>query len=259
MELLVVISIIAVLIALLLPALAQARENSLNSQCASNLRSIGQILAEYTTSDAGFLPAGVDTTSTSNPKYDWSDALFSYYTSGVPISRYQFQGSAAVTLGAKYAAIFQCPSVDVADTDSFALNYAANINAFVNYSRINFPGLLHNTTLKLSSILRPSNTIAVCDANQLKANGDSGPVTDWNHYDAPLATQHPQSVIPPGGFSGLANNDFSGGQNLSDTSMRFRHFSNSSTNGTANALFFDGHVENMQYNSLQQMNVATSY
>ena len=46
-ELLVVISIIALLVALLLPALARAKQLATSIQCSANLRSMGQITAEY--------------------------------------------------------------------------------------------------------------------------------------------------------------------------------------------------------------------
>ncbi len=55
-ELLVVIAIIAILISLLLPALARAREAASTVACKANLRSIGQILFEYTQSYDGAIP-----------------------------------------------------------------------------------------------------------------------------------------------------------------------------------------------------------
>src|SRR4051812_15523688 len=58
-ELLVVIGIIAILAALLLPALSVAKERSLRTKCANNLKQIGVAIELYATDHAGQLPGPV--------------------------------------------------------------------------------------------------------------------------------------------------------------------------------------------------------
>ncbi len=55
-ELLVVIGIISVLVSILLPALAKARESASATKCAANLRSIGQGLLAYAAENHNYLP-----------------------------------------------------------------------------------------------------------------------------------------------------------------------------------------------------------
>src|SRR6185369_3037557 len=57
-ELLVVVGIIAVLIGILLPVLARARESSRRTSCLSSLRQLGQGLVMYANASRDFLPNG---------------------------------------------------------------------------------------------------------------------------------------------------------------------------------------------------------
>jgi prepilin-type processing-associated H-X9-DG protein len=57
-ELLVVIGIIAILIAILMPTLRRAREVAITVECASNLRQVGIMMAEYIVDNEGVIPEG---------------------------------------------------------------------------------------------------------------------------------------------------------------------------------------------------------
>ena len=69
-ELLVVIGIIVILISVLLPTLARARESARIIQCASNLRTIAQAYIMYSNDNKGcFLPSVIWKTSEADPTF----------------------------------------------------------------------------------------------------------------------------------------------------------------------------------------------
>jgi prepilin-type N-terminal cleavage/methylation domain-containing protein len=113
-ELLVVIGIIALLIAMLLPALASAREQSHRTACLSNLRSLGQSMYLYCHSYRDRLP-------NSAPTGVWDDTL---------------GGRALLELAANFTQpeIFHCPSdSDPIPTAITTCEYGVENSARVSY------------------------------------------------------------------------------------------------------------------------------
>ena len=77
-ELLVVIAIIAILLALLTPALSQAKELARRAKCMSNLRSIGIGIATYASDHSGWWPpAGIMYTNYVSAG-SWVDVIHKY-------------------------------------------------------------------------------------------------------------------------------------------------------------------------------------
>jgi len=113
-ELLVVIGIIAVLIAILLPALGRAREQSNRTACLANLRSLGQAMYLYAHSHHDRLPNANLTTT-------WDGTI---------------GGMALCELAANYATpgVFHCPSDrDPAPTEITTTDYFAANSAHISY------------------------------------------------------------------------------------------------------------------------------
>ena len=111
-ELLVVIAIIAILAALLLPALASAREKGRRAACISNLRQIGIAVHVYAMDNEGRIPYGPQAPPFISP----ADL---YPSTGAPTSLLSLQTGAPVGLGlllkqylATQPKVLFCPSAD---------------------------------------------------------------------------------------------------------------------------------------------------
>jgi prepilin-type N-terminal cleavage/methylation domain-containing protein/prepilin-type processing-associated H-X9-DG protein len=74
-ELLVVIAIIALLVSLLLPALAGARDAAKAVQCLTNLRTAGQAIVMYQNDNGGSFPVSSHTTGSISDGSSWITSL----------------------------------------------------------------------------------------------------------------------------------------------------------------------------------------
>lgn len=136
-ELLVVIGIIAVLIAILLPALSAARKSAQSLACEANLRTLGQALIMHANEHKGYMPlagnisvgGGIDPNDNPQGLGDGAMAKYDYYpdTHGMmlmpmPDALAPYLGVAQVSsnwnametalLTGVYRTAFQCPSDD---------------------------------------------------------------------------------------------------------------------------------------------------
>ncbi len=127
-ELLVVIGIIAVLIAMLLPALNKARKAAQKVACMSNLRQVGMGMMQYTFDNRNSLPLADVQVSTSEPSY-WLGIYGSGWVSRLAERKYVLT---TTELNRTKRDIFSCPI----DEDGRPQDYTATNPYYSSYKAL---------------------------------------------------------------------------------------------------------------------------
>jgi len=133
-ELLVVIAIIAILAAILLPALQAARSRAQSTRCISNLKQVGSLAQQYINDHKGDWGSG--NTSTSNLQLAWVYNLhrgkyIHLNDPGETTWWTGFDASRIAALNNSMPGFMRCPSIPLStqyDTYKFFQTYGANYN-----------------------------------------------------------------------------------------------------------------------------------
>jgi len=162
-ELLVVIAIIAILAAMLLPALARAREQACRGVCIANLKQIGLSLAMYTQDYGERFPAHMNAAGT-----DWApSASFGLLTGMVSATDGTLRTTAYIT----DAKVFLCPS----SADTLYATPGVLVTTSCSYA---YAVGLNQQTYKDTVIAADKKTDALNGANATRMNTGDNHGTD---------------------------------------------------------------------------------
>ena len=157
-ELLVVIAIIAILAALLLPALATAKEKANQVRCLSNLKQLGIAWCLYKDDNQGRLVVNDPWGGTARPS--WVYGSMTVPAEAVDASLIE---RGLLFSYAKHSGIYRCPSDRTANVRSYSMQ--SQLGCYFNGARfdsqasVGIPG--YPTVYKENQILKPSPSQAI--------------------------------------------------------------------------------------------------
>jgi prepilin-type N-terminal cleavage/methylation domain-containing protein/prepilin-type processing-associated H-X9-DG protein len=179
-ELLVVIAIIAILAAMLLPALAGAKKRAQNIACLNNMRQWGLAFRMYAEENGDFVPEEGDTTqpisytgsatATDNKDYAWYNLVAVYVGQQTLVNLYKTTNAPLP----ETSSIFSCPSAPDPNPSVYPgyppllkmakayFMYGENSRLCINYSTRKTTGVAQT---KLTDISKPTDTIFLAEVD----------------------------------------------------------------------------------------------
>ncbi len=157
-ELLVVIAIIAILAAMLLPALNQARAKARDIKCTSNLKQLGTYMAMYIDQEEGRIPSSNTNLGGTGYSGKWQDVLMQLYAPSIPQEDYCFVDPKQNDMP---RGPFACPSSEARPRKEGSLHYAINSAGYSSGQKGAAP------QMSITRIKNPSSRAALMDINYI--------------------------------------------------------------------------------------------